>query len=331
MDGDQHMRDIRIAAVQFEHRNADQAYNLSRIEQLTRQAVDAGAEVVSFHECSISAYSFVQPLSQAALWDLAEPVPDGPSVQRLMQIADDAGVPILAGLFERDGQRVYNTYVCATADGIVARHRKLHAFVNPHLDSGDQFTVFDLLGCRCGILTCYDNNLVENVRMTALCGAEIVFMPHVTGCLPSVMPGRGLVDPDLWQRRDQDPVRLRQEFQGPKGRAWLMRWLPARAYENGIYAVFTNPIGMDDDQVRNGNAMILDPYGEVICECHALGDDVTVGLCTADKLQHASGRRYLRARRPELYGKLVEPQDRPPRTEPGWRLRGQNGADPSQD
>ena len=43
-------------------------------------------------------------------------------------------------------------------------------------------------------------------------GAEIIFMPHVTGCLPSVMPGRGVVDPELWDNRDRDPVRLRQEY-----------------------------------------------------------------------------------------------------------------------
>ena len=78
------------------------------------------------------------------------------------------------------------------------------------------------------------------------------------------MPGRGLVDPELWANRDNDPVSLRQELDGPKGRGWLMRWLPARAYENGVYAVFTNPIGMDGGEVRNGNAMVLDPFGEVI-------------------------------------------------------------------
>jgi len=122
-------------------------------------------------------------------------------------------------------------------------------------------------------------------------------------------------------------VRLRQEFRGPKGREWLMRWLPARAYENGVYAVFTNPIGMDDDQVRNGNAMILDPFGEVICECDDLDDGFAIGLCTADKIQHSSGRRYLRARRPELYGSLVEPQDTPSVTEPGWKLRSENDGD----
>lgn len=315
------MRDIRLAAVQFEHRNGDQEFNLGRIAELTAEAVRDGAEVVSFHECCISAYTFVQTLSFPELQQLAEPVPDGPSVQRLMEISGDSGVPILAGLFERDGDRVYNTYVCVDEGRLVARFRKLHAFVHPNLSSGNEFVVFDLKGCRCGILICYDNNLVENVRITAMMGAEVIFMPHVTGCLPSVMPGRGLVDPQLWHQRQRDPVALRQELEGPKGRSWLMRWLPARAYENGVYAVFTNPIGMDDDQVRNGNAMILDPFGEILAEAHKLGDEVVIADCTADKLEVASGRRYIRARRPELYGPLVEPSSEPPLTTPGWKRK----------
>ena len=57
--------------------------------------------------------------------------------------------------------------------------------------------------------------------------------------------------------------------------------------------MFTNPVGVDDDQVRNGNAMVLDPYGEVIAECTVLGDDVTVGLCTGDKIE-AGVREKLR-------------------------------------
>jgi len=315
------MRDIRIAAAQFEHRNADKAYNLSRIRALTTRAVEQGAEIVSFHECSISGYTFVQSFNREQLAELAEPVPEGPSTRALIEISREFRVPVLAGLFERDGEKLYNTYVCVSPEGFVAKFRKLHPFVNPHLSPGEDYVVFDLLGCRFGILICYDNNLVENVRMTTLRGAEVIFMPHVTGCLPSVMPGRGTVDRALWENRDRDPVRLRQEFLGPKGRGWLMRWLPARAYENGVYAVFTNPIGVDDDTIKNGNAMILDPFGEILAESNALGDDVVVALCMGDKLELSSGRRYLRARRPELYAQLAEPAAEPPVTAPGWKLR----------
>lgn len=311
---------LKVAAVQFEHRDADQQYNLSRMREIARQAVAAGADVVSFHECCIPAYSFVQPYSMEQLLEIAEPVPDGPSTQELQAISRDCGVPILAGLLERDADQIFNTYVCVDGDKLVAKFRKLHAFVNPHLTSGSEYVVFDLRGWKCGILICYDNNLPENVRVTALKGAELIFMPHVTGCLPSVMPGRGRVDPALWANRETDPVPLRQEFAGPKGREWLMRWLPARAYENGVYAVFTNPIGMDYGEVRNGNAMVLDPYGEVIAECHRLDDDFCIGVCTKDKIANSSGQRYLRARRTELYDKLVEPPATPPVTEPGWTL-----------
>ncbi|MCP4176129.1 MAG: nitrilase, partial [Fuerstiella sp.] len=86
------MRDIRIAAAQFEHKNDDKEFNLSRIRELAQAAVKAGAEVVSFHECCISAYTFVQQFSKDQLLELAEPVPDGPSVRELMKISADCGV-----------------------------------------------------------------------------------------------------------------------------------------------------------------------------------------------------------------------------------------------
>jgi predicted amidohydrolase len=313
------VREIRVGAAQFENRDNDKQYNLSRIEALSRQAVEQGAEIVSFHEGCIPGYSWIQPLNKQQLLDIAELVPDGPSVRRLCKLARQLNTVIMAGLFERDAdQNLFNCYVTVGPDGFITKFRKLHPFVNPHLMPGDSFHVIELLGCHIGFLICYDNNLPENVRITTMLGAEIIFMPHVTCCLPSAMPGRGTVDRRLWDNRHRDPVSLRREFHGPKGRQWLMRWLPARAYENGVYAVFTNPIGWDYDTVKPGLAMILDPFGEVLVESHALGDHVVVGLLTRDKLERASGRRYLRARRPALYGKLVEPQES--ETLPGWKM-----------
>ncbi len=313
------MRDIRVAAAQFENRNGDKQHNLAAMRRLVEKAVGLSAEAVSFHEGCIPAYTFLRNLSRDELVALAEPVPGGPSTQRLIEMAAEFDVALLAGLLERGADdRLFNCYVCVTGEGLVAKHRKLHAFISPHVSSGDDYTVFDLKGVTCGILTCFDNNLGENVRITTLLGAEVIFMPHVTCCLPSTMPGRGLVDPELWHNRERDPVPLMQEFMGPKGRGWLMRWLPARAWENGIYAVFSNPVGMDDDQVRNGNAMILDPHGEIIAECNTLGDDVVVALCTPEKIEQSSGRRYLRARRPELYAELTRETRERPVIDSGW-------------
>ena len=317
------MRDIRIATAQFEHRDGDKAYNLGRIRDLTRRAARLGAEVVCFHECSVTAYTFLQTLSLAELDALAEPVPDGPSCRELADIARESGVVVMAGLIEREADgRLYKSYVTTGPEGFLTKFHKLHPFINPHLTPGEGYRVVDLGGVKVGFLICYDNNLPENVRATALLGAEVIVMPHVTGCTPSPMPGRGVVDESLWDNRHRDPSRLRGEFRGPKGRGWLMRWLPARAWENGVFAVFANNIGRDHDTIKPGLSMILDPHGEVICECHALDDEVVVGLLTSEAFEQASGRRYLRARRPELYGKLTEPHPpgHRPVTRPGWSL-----------
>jgi predicted amidohydrolase len=310
------MREIRVAAAQFEARDADKNYNLGVIEALSHRAAAQGAELVSFHECSISGYTFLENLSREEIVALAEPVPGGPSTARLIEIAGRSGVCLGAGLIEIDGDRLHNCYVVASPTGFVAKHRKIHAFISEHLTCGDRYTVFDLADCKIGILTCYDNNLPENVRITAMLGAEIILMPHVTGCLPSPMPGRGTVDPAIWHNRDHDPVRCRQEFDGPKGRGWIMRWLPARAFENGIYAIYSNAIGVEGNTIKPGGAMILDCFGEVLTECRTLGDDVVVALLDPEKLKLASGRNYIRARRPDLYAKLVEPN---PDLGPGGR------------
>ena len=67
----------------------------------------------------------------------------------------------------------------------------------------------------------------------------------------------------------------------------VMKWLPARAYDNGVYVVFSNAIGMDDDQLKNGCSMIVDPYGDVIAECRTLGNDFVIATLTPDKLEKA--------------------------------------------
>ncbi|HVS93306.1 MAG TPA: nitrilase family protein [Mucilaginibacter sp.] len=300
------MENIKIATAQFENRSGDKSYNLSVIENLSARAAAQGAKVVAFHECSITGYTFARHLDKSQMLDVAEFVPGGPSIKKLTQIAADLDITILAGLFEKDADdKLYKTQVCVDKNGLVAKYHKLHPFINPHLTPGSEYVIFDLYGWKCSILICYDNNIIENVRAVKLIGADIIFMPHVTMCTPSTRPGAGFVDPKLWENREADPTTLRQEFDGLKGRAWLMKWLPARAYDNAIYAVFSNPIGMDDDQLKNGCSMILDPFGDVIAECRSFDNEIAIATLVPQKLTDAGGFRYIKARRPELYGDII--------------------------
>jgi predicted amidohydrolase len=300
------MNKIKISTAQFENRSSDKDYNLSIIDKLSHQAAAEGSQAIAFHECSVTGYTFARHLSKQQMLEVAELIPEGESVNRLIAIARKNNIVILAGLFEKDKEdNLFKAYVCVDKNGLVAKYRKLHPFINPHLTPGNQYCVFDLYGWKCGILICYDNNIIENVRATKLLGADIIFMPHVTMCTPSSRPGAGFVDPKLWENRENDPTSLRLEFDGMKGRDWLMKWLPARAYDNAVYVVFSNPIGMDDDQLKNGCSMIIDPFGDVISECRALGDDLVTTTITADKLTAAGGYRYVKARRPELYREII--------------------------
>ncbi|WP_025145856.1 nitrilase family protein [Pedobacter jeongneungensis] len=305
------MKNFKIATAQFENRSGDKAYNLLVIEQLAKEASIQGAQAIAFHECSITGYTFARNLSKPQMLELAEAIPQGPSIIRLIEIAKKFNIAILAGLFEKDeNDNLFKAYVCVDGNGLIAKHRKLHPFINPHLLPGNAFTVFDLYGWKCGILICYDNNIIENVRATTLLGAQIIFMPHVTMCTPSTRPGAGFVDAKLWEHKDANSAILRAEFDGLKGRQWLMKWLPARAYDNAIYAVFSNPIGMDDDQLKNGCSMIIDPFGDIMTECRSLGNEFVMAELSSDRLTDAGGYRYIQARKPDLYKHILgKPHD----------------------
>ena len=318
------MQKIKISTAQFENKSGDKDYNLLVIDQLSKKAAMEGSDAIAFHECSVTGYTFARNLTKEQMLDLAEIIPEGPSIARLINIAAKHNITILAGLFEKEkDDTLYKAYVCVDKNGLIAKHRKLHPFINPHLTPGNSYTVFEIHGWKCGILICYDNNVVENVRATVLLGADIIFMPHVTMCTPSTRPGAGFVDPKLWDNRENDPTSLRLEFDGMKGREWLMKWLPSRAYDNAIYAIFSNPIGMDDDQLKNGCSMIIDPFGDIIAECRTLNDSIVTATITPEKLLLAGGHRYLKARRPDLYKEILS-QDHEPELKVVW-LDGKSG------
>jgi len=294
----------------MESRPADKEANFRTLERFVRQAAAAGARLVVFPECCVSGYWFIRNLAPDALAALAEPIPDGQSTERLLALAQRYQVSLGAGWVETgvDGQ-FHNSYIVALPDGSFHRHRKLHAFEHSLIRSGSEFTVFDLPGgFRAGILICYDCNLVENVRLTTLRGAEILIAPHQTGAVRSRNPHlMGLIDRKVWDNRHTDPEAIEREFRGDKGRGWLMRWLPSRAHDNGLFLIFSNGVGVDDDEIRTGNAMILDPYGRILAETCKAEDAMVLADLEGSLLADATGRLWLRARRPELYGPLTVP------------------------
>ncbi|WP_455820693.1 nitrilase family protein [Pseudomonas cerasi] len=302
---------LKAATVQFQHQAGNKQYNLLVMEKYIEQAALQQVKILTFPEMCITGYWHVPRLTSAEVSALAETVETSPSLALIRALAVKHQMLIGAGLIERaDDGHLYNAYVACMPDGTLNTHRKLHAFEHPAISSGDRFTVFDTpWGVKAGILICWDNNLVENVRATALLGADILLAPHQTGGTQSRSPcGMQPVPLVLWEQREMRQEEIIAAFKGPNGRGWLMRWLPARAHDNGIFILFSNGVGADAGEVRTGNAMILDPYGRIVEETWVADNAMISAELDLSLLAMSTGRRWIHGRRPELYGILTEAQ-----------------------
>ncbi|HYI77392.1 MAG TPA: nitrilase-related carbon-nitrogen hydrolase, partial [Chryseolinea sp.] len=134
-----------VSTAQFENRSGDKEYNLSVIDALSAKASEQGSDVIAFHECSITGYTFARHLSKIEMLEVAELIPDGDSIKKLTEIARKNKIVILAGLFEKDSSdNLFKAYVCVDRNGVIAKFRKLHPFINPHLTPGNEYCVFEL-------------------------------------------------------------------------------------------------------------------------------------------------------------------------------------------
>ncbi|MFD7160332.1 nitrilase-related carbon-nitrogen hydrolase [Kribbella sp. NPDC059898] len=301
------MTTFRAAVVQFEPTPDQPAANLGAVERLAREAVGGGARLVVFPELCLLGYWHLRNHTRERLHELAEPA-DGPLVSRILALAKELDAGIGVGFLEEADGVLFNAYAVCLPDGRVHVHRKLHAFEHEEIASGTTYTVFDTpWGFRAGVLICWDNNLVENVRITALLGATVLLAPHQTGGTNSRSPhGMKPIPLSVWENRLTDPGAVEAAFNGPSAREWLLRWLPARAHDNGLFVLFSNGVGRDDDELRTGNSMILDPYGRILAETPVAAESVVLSNLDLELVSLSTGRRWLRGRRPELYGLLTE-------------------------
>ena len=139
--------------------------------------------------------------------------------------------------------RKYTTRMVALPDGSWHCHRKLHAFVHPNLSSGSEYTVFDTHLDGRSALICYDNNLIENARITALLGRMFCWHRIRPAAATHAVLMRWAGRSETLGAAPENPEAIEAEFRGDRGRGWLMRWLPARAHDNGMFLVFSNGVG----------------------------------------------------------------------------------------
>src|SRR5437762_854901 len=147
---------------------------LNAIAGWCERAAAEGAELVLFPELVVHGHCTPNT------WELAESVPDGPTVQRLIELAARYGMFLSVGLSEKERDLVYNTQVLVGPQGYLGKQRKLHLSRDEVMfyKGGREIALFDLGKCRVGTVICYDNWLPEVPRIVALKGADLILMPH---------------------------------------------------------------------------------------------------------------------------------------------------------
>jgi N-carbamoylputrescine amidase len=269
----------------------DPARNVEHALGRVKEAAAAGADVVCLPELFRSPY-FCQS-EDARRFDLAEPVP-GPTTRALGAVAKQAGVVVVAPVFERRAPGLYhNSAAVIDATGeVVGLYRKMHIPDDPayyekfYFTPGDLgFRAFDTRAGRLGTLICWDQWYPEGARLTALQGAVVLFFPTAIGWHPDEKEAFGAAQRDAWRTIQR-----------------------SHAIANGVYVAAVNRVGHEKPEEGGaglefwGSSFLCDPFGVVVAEASSDREEILVGEVDLRHLEDV--RRnwpFLRDRRTDAY------------------------------
>lgn len=281
------MTQLTVAALQLALGSDDEQDNIGVVAQLVEDAADRGAQVILPPELFSGPY-FCQREDEA-LFALARPVAEHPSVIAMRKLAKSLGVAIPTSFFERDGHHYYNTLAMIGPDGeVMGTYRKSHIPDGPGYEEkfyfrpgNDGFKVWDVFGTRIGVGICWDQWYPECARVMALMGAEMLLYPTAIGSEPY---DAALDTSQMWRRAMQ-----------------------GHAVSNCMPVVAANRIGAEGEQSFYGHSFITNEWGDLVVEFGREEEGVLVAtLDMALAAKHRAGMGFFRDRRPQLYGRICE-------------------------
>jgi N-carbamoylputrescine amidase len=288
---------FQLSVVQFASEWLDLDTNVERMRAFVEAEAEAGSELIAFPETAnigyITPITVGEPVDCGGLSNAefasryvkaADTIP-GPTTDALCELAAKHGVHVVVGMAQAHSvvpATLYNSAVLIGPAGIVGVHHKMHIALNEkqYYYPGNTAEVFDTELGKIGMIICYDARFPELSRILALKGAEIIVCPW---CVPAIF-----TVPDVLNS--------------------LRHRTYTRAQENGVYFVSVNRSGMQGQTQLMGHSVVAAPSGEIIAASETAEEDVVRVELTEERLLAYRGTLSIfRDRRPELYGKLVEP------------------------
>ena len=267
---------MRIALVQ-QHATPDKQGNLERGLAAVRRAAADGAQIIAFAELAFEPF-YPQDPAPASPIDLGEEIP-GPVTDALAELSSDLGVVLLPNLYEREGDRAFDTTAVLGTEGeLLGKVRMLHVPDYACFHEKDYYALGDLgapvfetpLG-RVGVAICYDRHYPEVMRALALGGADVVFVPQAgaVGEWPE-----GLFEAEM----------------------------RVASFHNGFFTALCNRVGQEPKLTFAGESFVTDPHGVVIARAGEGTDEVLHCTLDLDQVEDSCARRlFLPDRRPGLF------------------------------
>lgn len=285
------MTSLTLAVLQLPLARPDEADNIAAVAALVEEAAGRGAQLILPPELFAGEYFCRE--EDEALFALARPTAEHPSVVAMQALAAKLGVAIPTSFFERDGHHYYNTLAMIGPDGaIMGTYRKSHIPDGPGYEEkfyfrpgNDGFKVWRVFGVTVGVGICWDQWYPECARAMALMGAEVLLYPTAIGSEP--------YDADL-----------------DTSRMWR-RAMIGHAVSNCMPVLAANRIGHEGPEARKqsfyGHSFICDQWGDMVAEFGSEETGVLVAkLDLAQARTHRAGMGFFRDRRPQLYARICE-------------------------
>lgn len=269
---------LRVAAVCMNAAPGEVEKNLDRIQTFVLEASAEGADIVCFPELSVTGYILKSP------GDVYNGLDSGSAIKRLVSMAQEAHLVLIAGLIETlGGAKPYITQLVAGPAGLVGLYRKTH--LSPQekdvYQAGQELDVYSYGNTTFGIQLCYEAHFPEISTIMALMGVDILFIPHASP--------------------KKDPEKKLQ--------SWL-RHLEARAFDNGVFLVACNQVGKTDEGFWfPGVAVVLGPDGQVQAKYVGEEEKILFATLDAEMLNDIRKHRmkyFLPQRRPALYKRIIQ-------------------------
>ncbi len=267
---------MKIALVQQKASN-DREDNRIRGLHAVDEAAHNGARIICFAELAFERF-YPQVKATAENLAFAEPI-DGDTVKRFQEKAKQHAVVIVLNIFERDGERTYDTSPVIDSDGsILGTTRMVHIteydcfHERGYYAPGDHGVgVYQTSAGKIGVAICYDRHYPEYMRALALNGAEIVFIPQAgaAGEWPE-----GLYEAEL----------------------------RVAAFQNGYFTALCNRVGEEEKLTFGGESFVCNPAGEILARAEEGIEEILYADINLDDVKNSYAQKlFLRDRRPELY------------------------------